>query len=120
MARSAWALDGNHDTHLRGSSLAIVRDADYVTQAIRTKLLLYQGEWYLNLKAGVPWFQEIFVAPANIGRADELIQAEILSVEGVQYLSKYDSSFDAGVRSLTVTFDAVTDFGETGETEVVI
>ncbi len=120
MAKSAWALDANHDTHLSGSGLAIVRDADYVTQAIRTKLLLYQGEWYLNLKAGVPWFQEILVAPANIRRADELIQAEILSVEGTQYLSKYDSTFDAALRSLTVLFDAVTDFGSTGDQEVTL
>ncbi len=120
MATSAWALDANHDTHLSGSGLAIVRDADYVTQAMKTKVLLYQAEWFLNLKAGVPWFQEIFVAPANIGRADELLQAEMLSVEGAEYFTKWDSTFDAGVRSLAILFDAVTAFGETGETEVTI
>ncbi len=120
MASVAWSLDSNHDMHLAGSGFAIVRDADYVTQAIKTKLQLYQGEWFLNLKKGVPWFQEIFVAPADVGRAGALIQAEILAVEGVQYLSKYDNTFDAGIRELTITFDAVTDFGSTGTTEVTI
>jgi hypothetical protein len=117
---TAYALDANHDLHLRGGQIARVRGADYVVQSIRTRLLLYQGEWWLDLEAGVPWFDEILGVPGSLRTAEAWIRQTILDTRFVDSLTSFSVTFDPRARRLTITFDALTEFGPSGVQEVTV
>ena len=105
-------LDRNHDLILEGSSLATVSDAEQVAQAVKTRLLFYREEWFLDLTAGVPYYQEVFRKPANLANVESLIKAEIVRTPGVSRLIEFSMNFNENTRRLLIAFTAFTEFGE--------
>ena len=112
---TAFALDAQHDIYLgTGGSLARLTGADCVVQSIRTRLLLYKGEWWLDLLAGTPWFTEIMVKPANVQAAEAKLKARIMGTTGVAELLSFAATFVASDRNFTVQFEVLTDYGPSG------
>lgn len=111
---TAIALDENNDAYLKGGQIARATGADFVVQSIRTRLKLYLGEWWLDLTAGVPWYQDIHVQPANVPQAEATLKATILGTAGVESLISFDATFDRQTRALVVTFEALTIYGPSG------
>lgn len=88
-----------------------------VAQAIETALRLIQGEWFLDLTKGVPWFGQV------IGRNtlyDQVIKQAILGVDGVVSLGNYTSSYDSETRSLAVSDSGIITIYGTQALEMVI
>lgn len=111
---TAYALDENHDVFLRGGQIALADGPDYVVQAIRTRLLLYRGEWWLDTGAGVPWFQEILTKPADVVRTESTLRRTILETPGVTGLISFDLTLDRSRRDLRVEFEVSTEYGPSG------
>lgn len=110
---SVRTLDANGDM-LFGDSLGnfLSDSPSAVGQCIQTRLLLFQGEWFLNLQDGTPWFQQIigkFPQPLS----DAAIRRVILETPYVLSLSNYASHVDPRTRALTVSCDVQTAFGQT-------
>lgn len=115
------ALDSNNDLIVSGGRLAVVTDGAEVVQHVRSRLLFYLGEWFLDTEAGVPYFQKIFTKPANIALVESILKIVILRTPGVLKLTEFSSGYDGGsVRKLTVTFGAETIYGVIDTTEVTI
>ena len=96
-------LDANGDMTFGGGGGDFhVNSAEGVEQAVKTGLLLWQGEWFLDLDYGMPWLQEVlgFQAAAIY---DAVIQNQILSTVGVTAILEYNSELDANTRRLSVT-----------------
>ena len=111
---TAYALDEDHDVFLRGGQIALAEGPDFVVQAIRTRLLLYRGEWWLDTESGVPWFQEILTKPADVVRTESTLRRTILETPGVTGLISFDLAFDRPRRDLRVSFEVQTEFGPSG------
>lgn len=106
-------LDPNtHDLVLTRFDLSLVDGNELIVQRIKQRLLLFLGEWYLDVEAGVPWFQEILVKGVDLGRVETLIKRTIVGTEGVTRLTALDLNFTPEPRRLSVSFRAV---GENGE-----
>lgn len=114
------ALDENNDIFLRNGAIAMTTDGAEVMQHVRSRLLFYRGEWFLDITAGVPYFQEVFVKPANIARVESLIKEEILNTPGVLRLIDFSLDFDATTRLLNATVSAETTYGVINRAEVFI
>ena len=114
---SAFALDDGHDIFVTGGNLARVSDIDEVVQKITTKLLHYLAEWWLNLNSGVPWFQSILGESADIAEAESILRRVITSTPGVTSLEEFEADLSPA-RVFSVTFEASTEFGGTGEVVV--
>jgi len=76
-----------------------------VEQAIKTRLKLWLGEWFVDLTDGTPYPTQVL--GERYGKSpDAAIKARILGTPGVTQLISYSSSFNApsdGVRrTLTV------------------
>lgn len=112
---SAFALDADHDLSLSAGQLARTSGAEGFAQKVTTELLHYLGEWWLNLKSGFPWFQQVFVSPADIATAETAIKAVITRTPGFVALTRFNVDFDVASRLFSVTFEADTEFGSTGE-----
>lgn len=115
-----FALNENHDIYADKGTIAIVTDIDEIVQHIKTRLQLFLGEWFLDIEAGVPWFQEIFVKPAKLNEIEVIIKNEILQTEGVNELLEFDLSFDSATRIFNIQFTCNTDLGDSENVEVVI
>lgn len=65
-----------------------------VAQAIKTRLALQTGEWWLDKTEGTPWMDSILGAHTQSTR-DPVIQQRILRTPGVLSIDTYNSYLDA-------------------------
>jgi hypothetical protein len=103
-------LDSNGDYSLgQGLSNFFINSPSAVAQAIQTTLLLFQGEWFLDTTAGVPWFNQI-VGFTPKPTYDLLIKDAIRKVQGVKSIISYSSFLD-NTRNLTINVRVDTIYG---------
>lgn len=97
---NAWALNDNHDmfVDLASNEVARVAGLEQVRQSIKTRLLFFLEEWFLNETVGVPWFQTIYQEPVNVPISEAIIKKEILETPGVIELLNLRLSFDSANR----------------------
>lgn len=105
------ALDANNDIFPRQGAIALVSDGAEVVQHVRSRLLFYMEECAWDQTAGVPYFQRIFVKPADLAQTESLLKTEIIKTPGVATLIDFAMKFDSGTRKLTVTWKAETTYG---------
>ncbi len=60
-----------------------------VAQCVKTRLALWQGEWFLDQTAGTPYAQSILGKGTNY---DEELQTIILQTQGVTEIVSYSSN----------------------------
>lgn len=96
------ALDAAGDYSFGQGQLDFLTDSPAaVAQAVRTRLLLFQGEWFLDRTAGTPWLQSV-VGTGTAGIRDQVIRAQILGTPGLKAILSYSSSVDVSTRVFTV------------------
>lgn len=105
--------------------LRLAKGIEAVAIGIRSRLLLFAGEWFLDLDAGIPYLPSVDGSNAVPERAAILGQRfdetktraafrrEILSVPGVISLPLLLVTFTGAARRLAVTWRAQTSFGDT-------
>lgn len=81
-----------------------------VGQAVMTSLKLFQGEWFLDTKVGMPWASEV-LGKNTQPFYDQAIKDGILNVQGVTELVSYSSFLNSATRSLVVTCTIDTIYG---------
>lgn len=106
-----------------GRSELLVDSPDAVAQKLKTRLNLWQGEWFLDSSAGTPWMQKILGRHASgLPLAPErgvsmvydiAIKTVINNTLGVSQILAYSSSFDGSARVLTVSATVLTIFSTT-------
>lgn len=122
MFRLVTTPDGNnpneHDLALDEGGRFVLLDGvtgevstEDLAQSIRTRLLHFRGENYLDSRTGVPWFQSILIKAPNLVRTRAAIRNTIASVPGISSVPVVDLSLDRTTRTLTISFEAVTRTG---------
>lgn len=109
---------GTHDLALdaRGN-LRLARDAEAVGQHAKQRLKTFEGEWFLDTSAGLPWLPKpgrfgIFDRPYDAGTSEALIKAEILDTPGIRDLTGFEARLVAGRRELAISASAETIYDE--------
>lgn len=85
---------------------------DGVGQAVMTRLLLWAGEWFLNIEEGTP-YQTGALGKNTKSTIDPMIRERILDTEGVTDIYTYSSNFDADARKFYVNATINTVYGAT-------
>lgn len=94
-------------------NLAVVRDAEAVGQHVRQRLMTYEGEWFLDRTAGVPWVRNILGQQYNPVMAESVLKAEILDTDGVTEINSFSVRFDNSTRGLAAyDIDVMTDYDQ--------
>ena len=102
----------SHDLVFDGQHFATVEGRQAVAQRLLVKFSMFEGEWFLDLDAGIPYRDEILVKNPDINLVGTVLRREILSTEGVTGLREFDISFDSARRELSLSFVAETDEGD--------
>lgn len=91
-----------NDLHLTAdSNLATVTDAEAVGQHARQRLNTFEGEWFYDTTAGVPWIGEILGQSYDPALAEAVIKAEIADTKGVTGITSFSVRFDRQTRGIT-------------------
>jgi hypothetical protein len=95
-----------------GSGMAdfYVNQPEAVAQAAQTRLLLSQGEWFLDDTYGTPYMQGI-LGKYTLDTVDQLIAHVILETEGVTAIQSLQSEYNGADRSLQVYAVIDTEYG---------
>lgn len=118
------ALDANGDYRFGGGIGEFLIDSpEAVAQKIKTRMALWQGEFFLDSLAGTPWMQQILgrhasgppLAPQqSVSMIYDVALKQVLSAtRGVSQILSYSSSFDGNARTLTVSATVLTIFSTT-------
>lgn len=106
------ALNSSNDFIIEGGQRKTVRDGAEVVQHVRSRLMLFEEEYALDKTQGTPWYQEVFVRPANLRLVESIIKERILGTDGLDRIIEFNiDSFDAQTRKLTISFSAETTYG---------
>jgi hypothetical protein len=87
-----------------------------VRQSIICRLRFFKGEWFRNLREGMPYYQQILVANPNIELARSIFRKAILGTPNVLSLSSLELTRDTVNRTLSVEFKARTTEGDVAVT----
>jgi hypothetical protein len=87
----------------------LVDSPQAVAQAVLTRLLLSQGEWFLDLTEGTPWTTAV-IGTGTQGLYDAAVQERILGTPFVVSILSYSSVLDSN-RKLTINCTIMTTFG---------
>lgn len=103
MTHFGLALDPEtNDLFTEGNSLAVVQGSEAVGQHARQRLMTFQGEWFLDTTAGVPWLAQIMGNKYDPALAEAVVKAEILDTDGVVEITSFSVGFDQGIRRLNI------------------
>ncbi len=95
----------------KGAGNFLSNSPETVAQAIKTALLLMQGEYFPDVTAGVPYDAKILGARTK-GTYDAALQSAILGVQGVTGIASWQSDVDPATRMATVTCTVDTAYGQ--------
>jgi hypothetical protein len=106
-------LDANGDyTFGQGSGNFFTDSPEAVGQAVKTRLGLIEGEWFLDTSQGTPYNSRILGA-GTVSQYDQAIQEVILNTNGVTRIVSYSSQVDSSSRAAGVNCTIDTIYGQT-------
>lgn len=110
----------NNDYSFGNNKLDYIDGAESIAQQVKTKILLFYGEWWENIAIGIPMFQSI-IGQVNNENAKQsaalLIEKRIREVEGVTSVSNLVVEIDSITRKLS--FSCIVETSE-GQVEIEV
>lgn len=106
-------LGPNLDYTFGNGQLDFYRDEPAaVGQAVQTRLLLWQGEWFLNIDEGTPYMIGV-LGKKSIAMADATLQDRINGTEGFVDFEEFESEIDSETRRYSFQATINTIYGPT-------
>ena len=100
-----FALDPKSgDLIFEDFNFRLVGGLDQIAQNLAIRLRFIQGEWFLNILAGVPYYQYFFIKNPNQIQVETFLKNEIANTRGVTNITSFSSNFDGKNRKFSVDF----------------
>ncbi|WP_313619521.1 hypothetical protein [Pantoea septica] len=103
--------DGDY-TFGQGDDTWLVNSPETVAQAVKTRFLLWYGQWFLDTTEGTPWIQSVLgkQKPETYNLA---IRQRILETQGVKSIRSFDTTLNTSSRRVVFTATIDTIYGTT-------
>lgn len=115
-------VPGNRDLAFDRQTLQFFRDQygrvpmttgiDAIRQACEIMLNMTAGEYFLDLDAGIPWFDRVLVKAPDLKAIEALLRSKLLGVPGIRAVTSLTLIFDRQNRTLSGQWVASSDLGE--------
>jgi hypothetical protein len=109
-------VDIDGDLVVTDGDLHFARGLTGIAQECRIAVRTFAEEWFLDLDAGIRYFQSILVRgnPDVIALvAKKEYRDQLLAIDGVTGIEQLDAAFDSATRTLSVTWQVSTALGNT-------
>lgn len=102
-------LDLTGDLDVTNGEVTLTSGIDSIIQDVAVRLKTFLGEWFLDQRVGIPYFQNILIKNPNLPVIQTIFQQAILETEGVLSITNFEFNFDTASRQLDISFEAKTD-----------
>ncbi|CDG96950.1 conserved hypothetical protein [Xenorhabdus bovienii str. puntauvense] len=103
--------DNNGDYSFgQGDNTFLINSPEAVAQAVKTRLNLWRGDWFLDTAAGTPYREAVLEKNYSSAMA---IREHVLGTEGVTEIILLDAKRDPDTRKITLTATINTRYGKT-------
>lgn len=97
--------DLDHDLLFVDNDLVVTTErSESLAQRLKVKLLTFRGEWFLDDRVGIPYFQSIFGKNRSKESVDAIFKQAIISEPEVESLIEYQSTLDSTYRVFSLSF----------------
>lgn len=84
----------------------LLRGPEFVRTKLSQRLRFFLGEWFIDRRQGVPYFQDVFVKNPDLDVVRAIFRQVMVSIQEVSSIPMLDLTYDSGARRLAVSFDA--------------
>lgn len=105
-------LDTTHDVDLSTGTVQLVEGNDAIAQRLKIRLRFFLGEWFLDAREGIPYYQKILGKKRSKTVIDSIFKRVILETPGVAKLDSFTQEYDGVTRGMSISFVAVAENGE--------
>lgn len=95
-----------NDLRLVDGQLVLVTGTESIRQDLAVRLRWFKGEWFLDRRTGVPWFQSILGHKAADATVERIIRRVIQATPGVEAIVSLSISRDSVERDIAISFRA--------------
>lgn len=114
-----FAIDTTGQIDVNSRSLLVVENADALKEIIQQKYSMFLGEYFLDQRRGVPYYENILIKQFNAQNVETILKRVLYDIEDVYGINSFELDFSNSNRSLSVSFECSTKFGDITD-EVVI
>jgi hypothetical protein len=97
-------MDTNNDLDVTAGAVSLVDGVEYVAQNCEIRLKFFLGEWFLDQRLGVPWFQRILGQKPRLNAVSEILQSAALTTPGLDAINEWELDYDGATRALSISF----------------
>ena len=99
---SDFLQNSTGDLIFTNNELTLVEAADEVKQRLNQRLRTFRCEWFLDLDAGVPYYQDILVKNPSTIKVEGSLKQEISNTPGVIDILFFEFEIEKDTRVATV------------------
>lgn len=104
-------LDSTHDIAIENNDLVLIESVEAIAQDVLIRLQFFLGEWFLDTRLGVPYFEKVLGQKPRLTALKGLFRKVILSAPGMLGMKDFLIDFNGVTRTLTVEFQGIADSG---------
>lgn len=109
----SFPIQGDLEFTPDGKDLALLAGAAKVAQSIRIRAGIFRGSWRYDRTRGVPYFQDILVAGAQIEVVRRTFHRLLAETDGVDEVRRLAIRFEQSTQTIYVDFEVLTESGLT-------
>lgn len=102
-------LNNEVDLLVSNFDLHLIDGVDEITQHLAIRLRFFTNDWFLDITAGIPYYEDFFIKNPNRIRIESILKDEILETRGISEITSFSSDFTAQSRRFSVVFSALAD-----------
>ena len=108
-----------HDIVIKDGDFLLINNAERIAQQIKVTILEWLGEWFLDVRDGVPYREQILVKNPNLNHIKSILSKKLIGVNGVDKVKSLNLDLNKQERILTVDFEVLTRYGLITRREVL-
>lgn len=101
------------DLDLPDGTTKIIEGGTYAKQRVSVSLDFFLGEWFLDLKQGMPYFRDVLIKNPNSDTVRSVFRRRILQTPGMVSVDRLTVELDTTNRVATIEFEATYKDGTT-------
>lgn len=108
-----WYFEDNEPVLDNNGNIKIIEGIESLVENVDQRLQLFKNKYFMNLLAGIPYFEEIIKKPVDPGLAASVLNNEILKEPEVTGIGSVTVDLDRNTRKFRYDATINSIFGDT-------
>jgi len=96
------------DIVIENDDMVLIDGVEAIGQDVSIRLQTFLGEWFLDTRIGMPYFQKIIGQKPRLAAIESIFREAIQETPGIQTIHDLQLDYEGTTRTLSVEFDADT------------